>query len=82
MCETRDLGIKWPHWRTLILEGEVRIFISYICPRDVKKMLVLQARLVYRKKWAAKHEHEEFEGGDLVGAHSCLAAQEDERRVD
>ena len=25
MCETRDLGIKWPPWHTLILEGEVRI---------------------------------------------------------
>ena len=30
MCETRDLGIKWPH----------------------------QARSVYWKKWAAKHEYE------------------------
>ena len=20
MCETRDLGIKWPHWHTLIFE--------------------------------------------------------------
>ena len=24
-CETRDLGIKWQHWHTLIFEGEVRI---------------------------------------------------------
>ena len=23
MCETRDLGIKWPPWHTLIFEGEV-----------------------------------------------------------
>ena len=32
-CETRDLGIKWPHWRTLIFEGKVRIDIRYVCPK-------------------------------------------------
>ena len=25
MCETRDLGIKWPHWNTLIFEGDRHI---------------------------------------------------------
>ena len=43
--------------------------MGYVCPKDVKKMLVQQARSVY--------EYEEFlREGDLV------AAQEDERRVD
>ena len=40
MCETRDLGIKWQHWHTLILEGEVRIDMRCDCPKDVKKMLL------------------------------------------
>ena len=45
-CETRDLGIKWPHWHILTFAGEVRIDMRYVCPKDVKKMLVQQARLL------------------------------------
>ena len=59
MCETRDLGITWPHWHSLIFEGEVRIDMRYVCPKDVKKMLLQQARPVRWKKWAARHEYEE-----------------------
>ena len=29
MCETRDLGIKWPHCHTLIFECEARIEMRY-----------------------------------------------------
>ena len=25
MCETRDLGIKWPHWHTLIFSNDTKI---------------------------------------------------------
>ena len=55
MCETRDLGFKWPYWHTLTFEGEVRIDMRYVCPKDAKKMLQQRARTVYSKKWAAKH---------------------------
>ena len=34
--------------------------MRYVCPKDVKKMLLQQARTVYWKKWAAKHEYEEL----------------------
>ena len=34
-----------------------------VCPEDVKKMLLQQARTVYWKKWAAKHECEELKEG-------------------
>ena len=37
MCETRDLGIKWPHGHILIFEGEIRVDMRYVCPQDVKK---------------------------------------------
>ena len=63
MCETRDLGIKWPQWHTLTSEGEARIDMRYVCPKDVKKMLVQQARSFYWTKWAAKHEYEELKEG-------------------
>ena len=59
MCETRDLGIKWPHWDTLIFEGDRNIDMIHVCPKDVKKMLLQQARAVYWKNWAAKDQNEE-----------------------
>ena len=55
VCETR--------WHTLIFEGDTRIDMRYVCPKDVKKMLLQQARTVYWKKWAAKHEYEELKEG-------------------
>ena len=60
MCEIKDLGIKWAHRHTLIFEGDGSIDMRYVCPKDVKKMVLQQARRVYWKKWAAKHEHEEL----------------------
>ena len=55
MCETRDLGIKWPQRHTLMFEGEVSVDMRYSCPRDVRRMLVQQ--------WAAKHEYQELKEG-------------------
>ena len=63
MCETRDLRIKWPQWHNLIFEGQVRVDMRYVCPKDVKKMLLKQARSAYWKKCAAKHECEELKQG-------------------
>ena len=37
--------------------------MRYVCPKDVKKMLVQQARSVYWKMWAAKHEYEKLKEG-------------------
>ena len=37
MCETRDLGIKWPNWHTLVFRSEIKIDMRYVCPKDVKK---------------------------------------------
>ena len=44
MCETRDVGIKWPQWHALIFEGQVGVDMRYVSPKDVEKMLVKQAR--------------------------------------
>ena len=77
-CETRDLGIKWPQWRTLIFDGQVRVDMRYVCPKDVKKMLEGQARSTCWRKWAAKHENEELK--ESVWLEPALA--EDNERVD
>ena len=65
MCETRDPGRKLPHWHTLIFEGEVRIDMRYVCPKDVKKILGRSGQQSMNMK-------------NLAGAGSGLAAKEDE----
>ena len=58
-----DLGIRWPQWHMLIFGTDMKIDMRFVCPKDVKKMLVQTARSVYWKKWAAQHEHEELKEG-------------------
>ena len=50
------LDIHRPLRHALLFEGQVAVNTRYVCPKDVKKMLLQQARRVYWKKWAAKHE--------------------------
>ena len=76
MCETRDLGMRWPQRHTLIFEGRVRVDMRYVCPKDAKNMLLKQARSAYWKTWAAKHEYEELKEGAGFG----LAAKEKQRK--
>ena len=63
LCDTRDLGMKLLQWHTLILEGQVKVEMRYVCPKVVKKMLLKQARTGHWKKWAAEHESEELREG-------------------
>ena len=37
MCETRDLGIKWPFWHTLIFEGDRSTDMKHVCPKDLQQ---------------------------------------------
>ena len=60
MCETRYLGIKWPQRHTLTFERQVRVYVRYVCPEDVKKILLGQARSAIWREWAAKHENEKL----------------------
>ena len=63
MCETLDLGIKWSYYHTLVFSVEITIDVRYVCPKDVKKMLLQRARSLYWKKLAARHEDEELKEG-------------------
>ena len=46
MCGTRDLGIHWPQWHTLLFEGQAAVDMRVVRWQDVKKMLLKQARMV------------------------------------
>ena len=37
MCETRDLGMKWPCRHTWIFCNEITFDMLYVCPKDVRK---------------------------------------------
>ena len=80
MCETRDLRIKWPQWHTLLFEGQVVVDMRVVCPYDVKKILLKQTRMVYWKKWAAKHEHEELNRMKYGWIRSKLCCEETHMR--
>ena len=56
--------------------------MRYVCPRDVKKMLVQAARSVYWKKWVAKHKQEELKKGSVDRSSSSSLAKESERDLD
>ena len=43
MCETHDLGKKWPHCHTLMFSDETNIDMRFVCQKDGKKMLVQRA---------------------------------------
>ena len=67
------------HIGTLLFEGPAAVDMGVVCSQDVKKMLVNQARMVYWKKWAAKHEHEVLK--EEV-SNPSYAAKKDQRGVD
>ena len=55
-----------------MFEGGRKIDMRYVCPEDVKNMLLQQGRTVYWKKWAAKHEYEELIEGIWLEAALAL----------
>ena len=82
MCEARDLGIKWPQWRTLTFERQIQVDMRQICAKDVQKMLMKQARSTNWKKSVPKHEYEELKEGIWLEPALALLRKKDERRVD
>ena len=82
MCETRDLGIQWLQWHTLLFEGQVAVDMSVVWPHDVKRMLLEQAKMVFWNKWTATHECEELKRRSLAGANPRDAAKEYQRVMD
>ena len=81
LCETRDFRIKWPKWHTLTFEGQVQVDMRDVCPKDVKNMLLKQARTTYWKKCAAKQEYEESKEGFWLEPTLALLRKIEQRRV-
>ena len=63
MCGTRDLGIKWHCWHTLVFSDEAKNDMRNVCPRDVENMLVQRTRSAYWKKCAGKAQTGRAERG-------------------
>ena len=52
--------------------------MRYVCPKDVKKMLLKHTRSAYWKKWVTKHEYEELKEG--IWLEPALALLRKKRR--
>ena len=52
-----------------------------VCPRDVKKVLLKQARMIQWRRWAAKHECEELKERVRLEPVPSHAAKKDQRIV-
>ena len=78
MHETRDLGIQWPQWHTLLFEGHVAVDMGVVYPQDVKKMLLKQARMICWRRWAAKHKCEELKKRSVAGAKPSHVVRKDQ----
>ena len=37
MCETRDLGVRWPQWHTLMFSDEIKIDMRFVCVKRCSK---------------------------------------------
>ena len=67
----------------LIFEGQIQVDMRYVCPKDVKKMLLKQARTTFCEKWAATDENEELkESMWLEPALALLRRRTKEERTD
>ena len=63
ICETRGLGMKWPQCHPVTFEGQVQVDMRYVFPRDMKNMLLRQARGTFWRKWPAKHDFKKLKEG-------------------
>ena len=54
MCETRDLGIQWPQWHTLLFGEQVAVDMRVVCLQFVKNMTLKRARMVLWRKMGSQ----------------------------
>ena len=74
MGETRDLGVEWPHWQTLIFDGEVRTDMRYVCPKDAT------GQVSPLDDVGSKARVRRIEGGCFGLNHLLLFCEEGQRR--
>ena len=63
MCETHDLGTKWPQWHTLLFDGQRRVDMRFVCPRDEKKNASTTGQNDRLEEVASRHGCEGLKGG-------------------
>ena len=51
--------------------------MRYVCPQDVKKDAGTEDPISVRKKWATKHEYEEFKAGSWLGPGLALVRKKE-----
>ena len=81
MCETRDLGIRWPYWRTLLLSDEIKIDMRCVS-RGRQKDAGTEGPISVLEEVGSKART----GGAAIGSmdlsSSSSLAKESKRRLD
>ena len=81
MCETRNLGIKWPHWHTLMFEGDRRNGHDVCLPEGCEEDASAASKDSLLEEVGSKALVRRIERGYLTGAGSGILAQEDAGRL-
>ena len=82
MCETRDLGNKWPHWHTLVFSDETYIDMRHVCPRDTLKVAGTETPISVLEEVGSKARTGRAKGGSMDRTSSSSLASESDRGLD
>ena len=72
----------WPQRHALILKGQVRVDMRFVCPKDVKNTLSKEARSAHWKEMGSEARVRRFEGRYMARASSGSAAKENKETMD
>ena len=82
MCETRDLGIKWPQWYTLIFEGASKSGHEECLPKSREEDAFDTGQVSLLEEVGSEARVRRIEGRCMARASSGSNAKENRRRVD
>ena len=82
MCETRDLGFKWPQWHALILERASKSGHEMCLPKRREENALETGQVSLLEAVGSEARVLRIEGRFLARASSGSAAEENKRRVD
>ena len=82
VCETRDLGIRFPSWHVHLFEDGIIVDMKVAYTQDMKNMPRRQAKEVVEKRWATKHEYEELTDGVWVEPLLALPTRKTNQKIE
>ena len=83
MCETRDLGIRWPQWHALMFSDEIKKNdMRFVCPKHVKKDAGAEGPISVLEEVGSKARVWRGERRSIAGSRANSLAKESEGELD